>query len=121
MYADLSIHVDGGPEATANARSDAVQKTIDTLALGTAACWATYDYLERSDDEHYTVCQEGNDWPVLLCMSSFIFARVFTYVEIYAWIPQTGIDRKLLKVPMNLEFTMHRLGTCGVGDACDEL
>ena len=110
LYADLVAHLVGGTEGVASAVSDLKRKFLASLFIGTAALLAGRDYYYFGESSDAAVCEQGNRLPIIFCALSFVTERVYSLWELHFWLPRSGKSHKEVKVPMNLEFTSHRLG-----------
>eukprot|EP00977_Amphora_coffeiformis_P028404 scaffold34970_cov244-Amphora_coffeaeformis.AAC.1 len=108
LYADLVVRVEGGPEAVHQAWHDVRRKVLGGIPVWTAMVWAARDYYYN--DSTTTCAQEGNPWPVVLVGLPFFVEQAFMLVETLVLHATQDKSHKQVRVPMNLEFTIHRLG-----------
>ena len=103
-YKDIYHNVDGGEEAIHEARASAIRKFFVSLCFLAAAVIAGYDYFIKPST------QAVNDIPIILCGSSYFMERLNMWLVVFYFAPKTGKPHTALRVPMNLEFTLHRFG-----------
>ena len=103
-YKDVYHNVDGGEEAVHEALSTCIRKIVVSLCFLAAAIVAGYDYFIRPST------QAINDVPIILCGVSYLLERLYMFVQLFHLFPLIGRPHTELLVPMNLEFTLHRLG-----------
>ena len=103
-YKDVYHNVEGGSESIHEARSSSRRKILISLTFLTAAGIAGYDYFIKLSTDAI------NDVPIILCGFSYIVEHAYTIVSLTYFLPRTGIPFNEMRVPMNLEFTLHRLG-----------
>lgn len=102
-YYDVFQNGIGGPESKRQALFDMRQRGLSSLLFLSAAIWATLDF--QGEEATPNV----NHGPILLCMVSFFAQNVHLNLERFVLIGP-GRSHKELFVPLNLEFTCHRLG-----------
>ena len=103
-YKDLYCNVKGGEEAVHEAHSTAVRKCVVSVIFLVAAVIAAYDYFIKPST------QAVNDVPIILCGSTYVVEHVYVIVQLAHFLPKNDRPFTELRVPMNLEFSLHRLG-----------
>ena len=103
-YKDVYHNVIGGEEAVHEAQADSLRKFFVSLCFLAAAIIAGFDYFGKPST------QATNDLPVILCGLSYLVERLQTCLQTFYLIPKSGKEFYDVRVPMNLEFALHRLG-----------
>ena len=103
-YKDVYHNVSGGEEAIQEARANGVRKFFVSLCFLAAAIIAGFDYFIKPST------QATNDLPVILCGLSYPMERLLIFVQTFYLIPKSGKRFDQVRVPLNLEFALHRLG-----------
>mmetsp|Transcript_944 Transcript_944/g.1542 ORF Transcript_944/g.1542 Transcript_944/m.1542 type:complete len:481 (+) Transcript_944:63-1505(+) len=110
---DVQKNVIGGDEAKVHAASDVARKmwAIIPFLLSAAVSGRSYFFpLYEGEKNGEEPEQWGENIAILLCLGGFVSEQVYVLLDTFVWIPNTGRDFKELRVPLNIEFTLHRLG-----------
>lgn len=106
-YVDLALRVDGGPEAVAHSLSDTQRKVAGSIPVWIATFLAARDWF-RNENADSQICQDGNRLPVIIGGLSFFTEQAFVMVSNHVLFFVQHKRHKEIRVPMNLEFTIHR-------------
>lgn len=114
LHYDLIRNAVGGPEARNGARLQLYRKIIALAVYGFGFAIATLDYFteenllgsEEEEEEEYV-----NYWPAYLMIVGYLFEfLIFPLALSLILIPSWGISHKEVFVPINIEYTIHRIG-----------
>mmetsp|Transcript_7369 Transcript_7369/g.10818 ORF Transcript_7369/g.10818 Transcript_7369/m.10818 type:complete len:433 (+) Transcript_7369:52-1350(+) len=100
-YFDVVHNVDGGNEAKINARDDAYRKMFVSVFYCIAFALAGWDFFG-----HHNL--EGNNLPIIFCLIGSSSEHAVALMEAFVIIPARKVDHHEVRVPLNLEFTLHR-------------
>jgi len=110
-YWDVHSNVDGGEESKHHARSDVNRKivTIVPFVLATALAGRDFFFTSSSKGEEGDG-EDGNNLPILLCLLGWFVNQAYALLDAFVWLPKAGRNYKEVRVPMNVDFTIHRVG-----------
>lgn len=101
---DIAKNIDGGPEAKQNARHDILRKQVSGSLYLCGGLIAGYDYFLRP------TTMAVNIVPILFAAAGYISEQLSFLFLIFVIIRGSGRSHHDLRVPMNLEFALHRQG-----------
>jgi hypothetical protein len=103
---DVEHNVVGGDEARHTAANNATRKMCGIVPLTLAAIISGYGYFSAEVEEEE---ERWENIPILLCLGGYICEQSFTLFDAFYWLPRSGRNFKEVRVPMNIDFTLHRL------------
>lgn len=101
---DIYKNVIGGPEAKANAAHDMRRRGLTAVFYTIASVLALKNYVFADADD-----LEEKHVPVLLCTWGYVGEQIFNILTTFVFAPKDRSHKEFF-VPMNLDFTLHRLG-----------
>lgn len=101
---DVYYNVEGGDEARHQSSDDIRRKVATSMFYLAAALVAGYDYFFQPPTN------TTNDVPILLCGAAYVFEILYFLSNLYCIVPNSRLSMREIRVPMNLEFTLHRMG-----------
>ncbi|CAB9525885.1 expressed unknown protein [Seminavis robusta] len=112
---DLRRNVIGGPEAKACALHELYRKQVGAILTAVAFIISAKDYYFTVTNEQKAASyaeeeEEGNYLPACLLVLGFVTENMFFPMLHQTYIIRRGISHKEVYVPINLEFTIHRIG-----------
>ena len=103
---DVYYNVVGGEEAKHQSMYDIRRKTWAILPLAAGTLWSGIDFFCSTAEQE----DKGNVFPILFCLLGFVGEQLYAVLDTFSWLPAAGVNFKHVRVPMNVEFTLHRLG-----------
>lgn len=105
-HMDVYHNVIGGEEAKHHSLFDARRKTVALVPLLIGTVWAGYDYITANRNGG----DPGNVFPILSCLVAFMAEQIFVQLDLIIWLPASGYRYQEIRVPINIDFSIHRLG-----------
>ena len=107
MKVDLSINIDGGPEAVTATKWDMQLKTCGGICIWIATALAARDYFFTTGNEQ--VCGEhGNPVPIVLSGLIIVFEQTYYHLVTIRYQQRSGRNHEEFTVPFNAELCIHR-------------
>lgn len=114
MYMDIRRNAICGEEAKSNALLELVRKAIGGAFYVAAFAISAHDYFTGSNRSSWSESEDGDErsnyLPAALLIAGFVVEFVYTPVFAFLVIPKWNLSHKQVMVPINLEFTIHRIG-----------